>query len=399
VSSPLPPANLDPALDLAAVLDPDRVARRFARRWPDVTACALEHARWSPGVECVTSHRLALAPAGDGARFTIGVVTVTPDGVRHRLFAEDPALPGVAAALDTTAMRAWLSERVGRRVGIESAAVVRYRAGSRCVIRYRLTDAAHTTVYGKLLCAGEFDVLASAARALGDLAAPLVGVDPTLRLVVQGDAGDRSLAALGADPASLARVRSGGALLARLHGPGSPGGAPRTLDGDVEALRLHLPSLGRVSAPAAALAAEGTDRLARIPPVRGLRPAHGAFRLDQVHLGAAGASLIDLDSYCRAEPARDLGNALAYLRWRAIRRPDAAADAAAIAAALLDGYAERAPSPVDGDRLAIHEAAALLKIAGRRCQRLAVAEWEHLETLVSAALERLATPAGQKVEV
>jgi hypothetical protein len=396
VNYPLPPAHLDLALDLAAVLDPDRVARRFAQRWPDVTASVLEHARWSPGVECVTSHRLALAPAGDDARSTIGVVTVTPDGVRHRLFSEDPALPGLDAAL-TTAMRAWLSERLGRRVGIESAVVVRYRAGSRCVIRYRLRDAARTTVYGKLLCPAEFDVLVSAARALDDLAAPLVGIDPSLRLVVHADAGDRSLAALGADPASLAGVRSGGALLARLHGLGSRGGAPRALDGDVEALRRSLPALRRVSAPAAALAAEGIDRLARVPASGGLRPAHGAFRLDQVHLGAAGASLIDLDSYCRAEPARDLGNALAYLRWRAIRRPEAADDAAAIATALLDGYAQRAPAPVDGERLAIHEAAALLKIAGRRCHRLAVAEWTHLETLVSAALERLATPAAGTV--
>lgn len=394
MSTPLPPAGLDPALDLPGVLDPAAVARRLARERPDVTGCVLDHVQWTPGVECVAVHRLTLSGVDGGTRTTFAAVSATPDGVRHRLLVDDPALGGVATALDTTAMNAWLSERLGGPVRIESAVPVRYRAASRCVIRYRLAGAAHTTMYGKLLCAGDFDVLASAARALGDLAPPLIGVDAALRLVVQGDAGDHSLAALGADPASLDEVRRGGALLARLHGRTSPDGAPRTLNGDVEELHRYLPALRRASAPAAALAADGIDRLARIPAVGVLRPAHGAFRLDQVHVGTAGASLIDLDSYCWAEAERDLGNALAYLRWRAIRRPHAAAGAAAIAAALLDGYRRGTAPEVGVERLAVYESAALLKVAGRRCRRLAGEEWVHLERLVAAALERLATPAG-----
>jgi aminoglycoside phosphotransferase (APT) family kinase protein len=60
-----------------------------------------------------------------------------------------------------------------------------------------------------------------------------------------------------------------------------------------------------------------------------------------------GLILIDLDGVCLAEPARDLGNLLAYLDWKAIRRPGDGAFLERAAAALLSGYGTGRPVPAD----------------------------------------------------
>ncbi|HEX6492425.1 MAG TPA: hypothetical protein VF112_02875, partial [Candidatus Dormibacteraeota bacterium] len=401
--TPPVPVRLPPGLDsslpgLAEVLDPGAVARRFQRDWPgphpspSISGCAIEHVRWSPGVECRVTYRLSLAAAAGGSDVTIGVVTATPDGVRHRLFTADPELPGLAATADPVRMRAWFSELLGREVDACRVIPVSYRPADRCVLRYRLSGEGATTVYGKVLAGEGFETLSSTAGALGDhLAPPLVGIAPAWRLVAQGDAGDRSLGTVTA-PAELA---SGGRLLASLHRRTGPPGRRRALAGDVGALRGHLPALRRVSSEVAERVEQGIDRLAGLPGAAGVAPGHGAFRLDQVHVSTRGPVLIDLESYCWAEPARDAGNLLAYLRWRAIRRPETAAAVAEVRAAFLDGYARSAPAPLDADRLRAFEAVAALRIAGRRCHRLAVEEWGRLGELVSAALDLLATGAGQ----
>jgi hypothetical protein len=404
-SIPLP-RGLDPLLpDLAAVLDPVEVVRLFERCWPgpgpspSIDGCGLEHVRWSPGVECRATYRLTLSAVAEGPATTIGVVAATPGGVRHRLFTADPELPGIAAATDPAVMRAWFTDQLGRPVEACAVTPVSYRAGSRCVLRYRLSGGGPTTVYAKLLAPDAFEGLASTVRSLGDhLVPPLVGVAPGWRLVAQGDAGDRSLGSVALDlptRSDLAELRSGGRLLSRLHRCSGPRGRRRSLAEDVDGLRRHLPALHCVSPPVAEQMLTGIERLAGVVGTAGTAaPGHGAFRLDQVHLSARGPVLIDLDSFCWAEPARDLGNVLAYLRWRVIRRPESAAAVAAVRAAILAGYAGGAAAPLDTDRLRAFEAAAALKIAGRRCRRLAVEEWDRLGELASAALDLLGAPAA-----
>ena len=400
------PVGLDPLLPhLAAVLDPVEVVRLFERCWPgpgpspSIDGCVLEHVRWSPGEKCRATYRLTLSAGAEGPATSIGVVTATPGGVGHRLFTADPELPSLAAATDPARMRAWLADQLGRPVEACSVTPVSYRAGSRCVLRYRLSGGGPTAVYAKLLTAGAFEGLASTARSLGDhLAPPLVGIAPEWRLVAQGDAGDRSLGSIALDPptrSALAELRSGGRLLSSLHHSSGPPGRRRSLAEDVEGLRRHLPALQRVSPPIAEQVLTGIERLAGlVGTANAAAPGHGAFRLDQVHLSARGPVLIDLDSFCWAEPARDLGNLLAYLRWRVIRRPESAAAVAAVRVAVLAGYAGGAAAPLDTDRLRAFEAAAALKIAGRRCRRLAVEEWDRLGELVSAALDLLGARAA-----
>ena len=403
-----PPRGLDPSLPgLAAVLDPAGVARRFERHWPgpgpspSVGGCAVEHVHWSPGVECRVTYRLSLRPTVGAPSVTIGVVTATPDGVRHRLFTADPELSGIAATTDPEVMRVWFSELLGRQLEGCSVTPVRYRPADRCVLRYRLSGGGPpVTLYGKLLSGDTFETVASTVGALGDgLVPPLVGVAPAWRLVVQGDAGDRSLGSVAAEPEArnaLVEVAAGGRLLSSLHRRSGPPGRHRSLDDDVDGLRRHLPALERVSPAVADRMSEGIDRLAALAGAAvPTAPAHGAFRLDQVHVGARSPVLIDLDSYCWAEPARDVGNLLAYLRWREIRRPETAATVAGVRVAFLAGYLGAGAAPLDAGRLRAFEAATALKIAGRRCRRLAVGEWERLGTLVSAALDLLAAGAGR----
>jgi hypothetical protein len=118
--------------------------------------------------------------------------------------------------------------------------------------------------------------------------------------------------------------------------------------------------------------------------------SHGAYRADQVHISARGPVMIDLDSYCLAEPARDAANFLAYLRWRAIRGAVPGAAAAHVRDAFVDGYTNGSKGALSVERLRVFEAATLLKIAGRRCRSLSAHEWQHLPALIDTALDMLA---------
>jgi hypothetical protein len=94
--------------------------------------------------------------------------------------------------------------------------------------------------------------------------------------------------------------------------------------------------------------------------------------------------VLDLDGACRAEPGRDLGNFLAYLRWQGVRHPTERSALDAARDAFLGGYGALAP-PADPGRVAQHEAASLVKIAGRRARDLSTGEWPLLPGLLDEA--------------
>src|SRR5207249_1706931 len=118
-------------------------------------------------------------------------------------------------------------------------------------------------------------------------------------------------------------------------------------------------------------------------------PSHGSFRGDHVILDGDRATLIDLDGYCWADPARDAGNLLAYMGWKALResRRDLDLDLGEGRNMFLAGYAARGLA-LEPERLRIFEVASMLKIAARRFRRLAVPEWPVVNALVDAAVER-----------
>jgi Ser/Thr protein kinase RdoA (MazF antagonist) len=113
--------------------------------------------------------------------------------------------------------------------------------------------------------------------------------------------------------------------------------------------------------------------------------SHGALRTDQFMIERDRLVLIDLDSFCWANPARDIANFLAYLRWKSMRQPQHAAFIARGANAFLAGYANARAMPEE-EWLARYQAVALLKIAGRRFRNLTIQEWPLAVRLLDVAL-------------
>jgi aminoglycoside phosphotransferase (APT) family kinase protein len=123
--------------------------------------------------------------------------------------------------------------------------------------------------------------------------------------------------------------------------------------------------------------------------------SHGSFRTDQLLIEGDEPLMIDLDELCWANPARDVANFLAYLRWKSIREPHHSSFIAAAIPSFLAGYGSVRMLP-DERWTARYEAASMLKIAGRRIRNLDVSEWALVPQLLDearAALER-ASPAA-----
>jgi len=401
---PLLAPDLDAALPgLAVAIDPAAVAELFRLRWPDgestpvIRTCTLEHALWRPGVDCVATYRLGFT-GRDGEASTLGAVAISRGGVRHWLYSTDPALPGLAGAADPHAIRAWLTAHVGGDVERYTITPVRYRAGTRCVLRYQTPDGDSPPLYGKVVAGNGCTDLAAILAALGgNLVAPYVGVAPEWQLVVQHDAGDESLKAVPLDLSgtAAAAVAAAGDLLAQLHARPAPHGPVRSLADDVDELRQLESALQLVNPSAAKQYATGIAQLEdRNVSGEAMVASHGAYRADQVHRSERGSVMIDLDSYCLAEPARDAANFLAYLHWRAIRGSASPASVAHARGAFIEGYGEVAKRALDAERLRLFEAAALLKIAGRRCRSLSHHEWQHLPALIDSAFDMLHAARG-----
>lgn len=378
--------TIDPALPaLATAFDPEAAARTFEQAWGDpVTGCTLLTTRFEPGVRCVTTYALVLHDGGAGTG-TIGVLETAPDAVMPRRFELDPALPGLASAVDPDGMAA--------RLGWATCAVetVRYRPEERVVLRYR--DPGTVVSYGKVLAGGTAALVAALAvlHEAGRADATLPMVPPPavlaedLDLVVVPEVRGPSLhdVVFGRSGDGPEAVRRTGRALAGLHAASIAADRVMSTGDDVQALRSYLPAAMCADPATGTRLATMVDR-ADAGPDGPTGPSHGALRTDQVILTGGRPALIDLDGFCAAHPARDLGNVLAYLRWRAVRRPGDRAVVSASRRALLEGY-RRGGSAMDPGALRYFEAVALLKIAGRRYRRLAVDEFAFVPELLDAA--------------
>jgi aminoglycoside phosphotransferase (APT) family kinase protein len=351
----------------------------------------LHDVRWTPGERC------ALAFATDG-RFV--AVELTQERWVVRDFREDTALPGVATATDPEAVGARLPGPAG--AGWHPAPV-RYRPGSRCVVRL---DGDGRTVYAKALRRGGASApWVSAARAMTDAAGgvpvvPVVDVWADVDVVVTAALdgrpasavlGDQGLGALGAR-----RLGAGmGRLLAQLHEQPATAVPGRDAEDRLRELAGLLDCVRVVEPALAARMGRVVSALADRPPTGGrVVLGHGGFRPGQIVVAPGGAlAVLDLDGLCRCDPARDLASALAHLSWHAATRPGRHRVAAAAAGSLVSAYEERV-GRVDPETLRWWRAAALLQVAARRFRRLEVADWPRVPALVAAA-ERALEPAGR----
>src|SRR5204862_2424067 len=163
--------GLAPAFDLAAV--PALYNERWGSRASGITLIArsIHDVDYHPSIRCRVTHELSLERPDEEASRTFGVVNVRPDGVDIRAFDEDPDLPWLAHATDPGVVgRELRAEGLLATSPIVRVVPVRYRAGSRCLLRL---DTAAGSVYLK--------VLASDGERIALMADALRGVPPLLQ--------------------------------------------------------------------------------------------------------------------------------------------------------------------------------------------------------------------------
>jgi hypothetical protein len=401
------PLDFDPGLPRLGLIDDNDAVCALLAPGAERDKLQRQDTKYEPGIRCVAAYRISTEPSRPPL---LGAVVVTPERVDGFVATDDPALPWLAEALDGAAVAEAhrFPGEGSRRPTSCRATAVRYKPGVRCTVRYDLDGPVRARRHFAKLLAGDPSPAASVIDQLrlglvagtGAPLVPSVTVWPNLHMVVQAAApmareahriiGDR-VAPL--DDRRDLMHRVGAALAALQSVPLLPDAPVRSFADDLDELRGYLPGVRLVDAALGARFAHLVDLLARDDrPEKAAVTSHGAFRTDQLVVSGDELVLIDLDTLCRAEPARDIGNLLAYLDWKAIRSPADATAFTALEESFLKGYAGRVPLPL-ASRITAQRAACLVKIAGRRVRSLTVAEWRLLPTLLDAAGRRLGTPA------
>ena len=416
--------------DLPTAFDLEAIEELFNQRWPGHPAVTgypvrvkverLQDIKYRPMEWCVTTYEIQVDQPGRPTWPTIGVVEIRPEGITHRLFDADPKLPWLAQASDTNLMRARFTDllaSLGQTEEIEAFEVVtvRYKPGNHCVFRYELTTASGRQVfYGKLFSEdGDWltETLEEAYRAsqrlfdMPSIPRPLA-YWPDVRLMIQpavaGGVEFRNFSFDSFQEIDLreAWMRQAGASTAALHAAQIPGGKLRTFQDELKGLEEYTSMMKRVHPRLELRFRQLIDELAEIasnlvesPPVT----SHGALRTDQFIIQGDRLVMIDMDSFCRSNPARDLGNFLAYMCWKAIRQPEHSEFVERAGQAFLDGYLNR-EGIVDNLWLGLYQAASLLKIAGRRFRSLTFREWPLVPHLLDAAAATLKEIREEQVE-
>jgi thiamine kinase-like enzyme len=360
----------------------------------------------------VTTYEILVEQPGIEPWETIGVVEIDPKGISHRLFDADPKLTWLKTAIDPEIMRqrftALLAEQ-GKTAAITGFQVVtvRYKPGNHCVFRYEIdTDSGRQVYYGKLFSKdGDWlteillkaHVASEADPDMPRIPKPLA-YWPDLQLLVQpAVAGGVEFRTFSFDSfQDLATrqswMRTAGICTAAMHASEIQGGKLRTFADELEGLEEYTSMMAKVNPKLEVRFRQTMAELADM--AKGLAepafvPAHGALRTDQFILQGDHLVMIDMDSFCRSNPARDLGNFLAYMCWKAIRQPEHAAFVEQAGQSFLGGYLDSG-GEVDDLWLGLYQAASLLKIAGRRFRSLTFREWPLVPHLLDAAIAALA---------
>ena len=397
--------SIDPALpQLGTAFDLPAVSALYEEWWGQpglrVRARKVHGVEYQPSARCVVTHELVVERGGDEPLETIGVVDVRPAELALRAFYEDPALPWLADAADPEKVDRHLRTlELAPQAPIVRAVPVRYKAGSRCLLRFDLqAGSVPRALYGKVLAMDGYRLsrTLSALRDIGHgpetprILQPL-DYSPDLHMfLLPALAGSVEFHEIAFDPtvASAARLEwmwKAGAVLAGLHAVRVPVGPSRRLADDARDLvRFSTP----VASAAPALALPFDEAIGWLAAVTNEEPppvaSHGAFRTDQLLVQGDEPLMIDLDRLCGANPARDVGNFLAYLRWKAIRQPHHSSFIEAAIRSFLEGYGS-VRTPPDERWTARYEAGAMLKIAGRRFRNLDVREWALVPRLLEEA--------------
>ena len=375
--TPLGPCRLrrtkfKPGRKLTAYLDAnvagDVGPRAIAVTWQTADGAPLGRPAQEAALEAEAGRRGLCAP------FRSLTTEVSDLRMRVDIAPLDAAFPQLVRLSDP----AYVATLIGVSTRFE-VVTVRYRPRQRHVLLYRPAPTeAGPTLFAKLYrddAGAHCHRVALAVAALLEEAGVCAGARPLGYL----DNGDRALlfpsvaglplsACLrGGARSAGAHLRTGGAILRRLHEAPSEIGAlvePRPVDAELaatdrasEAIQQLMPCTGAVVRD---ILARTRDLLSRMP-AEPAGFAHGDYKADHLLVGRAGLTLLDFDRCARAEPSLDLAKFLADLRWWTVRRSGAVASAQE---EFLAGY-----GPTSRLRLArarMLEPLLFLKMAARR---------------------------------
>ena len=387
--------DLDTATSLAG-LDPSLAALpRALRSCAGQGSWTLHDVRWAPGDGC----RLAYVDVkGDHELFA---VEVSGDEWGRYGWRDDTALPALRLAADPDEVARRLELVLGEPVEC-TVEPVRYRPGSRCVLRYDVVGASgRSTFFAKALQPDAYEriVALHAEPAVHEngtgLVAEMVTFWADLNTAVGRSIDGRSASSVLNDPdvPTDAKIRLGhdlGDLLARFHDlpvePGSAWSADQhviTVADTMAAVECADPAIGvRLGAVLDSLTATMPEPGS---PVLG----HGSFRAGQVVVTEDGRPvLLDVDEVRHSDREQDLGMALAHLTWQGIRHPHQHQELTEIEHALMTAY-EATAGEVRPHALRWWRAVGLLQVAVRRFRRLELNAWSLADTLAEAAEDLL----------
>ena len=358
---------------------------------------SLHDVQWAPGQGCRLAYHVKVDGTGSA---TFVAFSLDVKSWSQYDFRSDPGLPGLFAASDSALVSERLESVVKEPILQCRVQPVRYRPGTRCVLRYDLRTASGAArYYAKVFPRSVFTdaveratrVTAAAQRAqlnLTRVRAVWPGLSTTVGTAVDG----RSASTVMGDAQVSVHARVDlanrlGGLLADFHTLTGVSVPARTASDQLRAVTDLMPAVRSLDGALADRLSRLLDRLGGHLPL-GHRPdvlSHGAFRPGQVVVDDLGRLyLLDLDGVCRGDAAQDLGNALSHLSWQAIRQPSRTVELRLIDQALLAGYRSRGLA-VNPASLVWWRTAGLAQIAARRFRRLEVADWALVPRLIDLA--------------
>ena len=404
--------------DLPIAFDFDEVADLFERKLfgpksaQDLVGVLsikkMQDLKYRPSHRCVTTYEMIIGKADSSPERTIGVLEFTPEGVLPRIYTADDRLPWLAVATDMSEMQRRFSELpgYGEQIKLLEISPIRYKPGLHCVIRYTVQTASGKEMfYGKSFT-GNAERLMKTLMELHKssqenpdmplISAP-VTVWPEMEMILQSAVRDGiEFTNFAYDQAYEESVRESwmvkaGRALGEFHNNSTAPSETKTVYDDLRDLHEYTLIISKVRADLGVKYEEVIQQI--ITKVDHFKEpkavaSHGAMRTDQFLLQGDRLAMIDLDSYCWANPARDLGNFLAYLCWKAIRQPEHAQFIERSGRAFLEGYLS-VQGDIDERWLSVYQAASLLKIAGRRFRSLTYREWPLVIHLIQAAFSAI----------
>ncbi len=357
------------------------------------------------------------------APLTAPVAVVQELGMALYAYPIDGELPTLAAATNESvagrAIEQLLSASGHRDVSIEAckAKPIHYNRRHRCMLRYQLELAGERSlaVYGKVTSDDSgaripeiVEALTATFAGAGVALPECLGWHEDLQLVafteipgaprvaqllkarLRGDASEEEVTLEDA-------VDVCGRIAAALHTSGLGLGEARPLEIELARLRANLLPMRRLSPELEKQLSDWLDvveRRAASIPGTDLCQCHGDFSYTQLIFDGTNAGLVDFDNFCRAEPALDLGQFLAYLRY-AGTKAHASSSAAQqggpskdLAARFASSYVAAGGPPEALDRVDLYEATNLVRMAEHAWQNL---KSRRLDQIVALLRERLAT--------